>query len=730
MDLLTERMQEMDHVKMVPESSRSPHGSSISDENIEGAVLPDFSDRITILSKKQKNARWCPYLYEVIIYQWVEVLIEQTKRGEQSSISVSGGSEGVNAGENSNRTSGISSESSKALSEVAHNTLGLTIGCAPILFELIKKSLSYRLLHMMNYYDDSDSASAKFSKKLKKNYGKFVVRPDPKLFSTLEKLICVVTDACIDSRNFDSAVFRKTSIDVNDAVVKFLRDLFSVFEVDIVHRLILVYFSRYVVKDGKHWHDRDSKQGWSCSWETCKLRLNAVTLLIRFPEFVSVNKPIMDTWGHWPFSASTLSTNDFFANALNEIETFSMANFSASDGPVRRPSLNIPPFKPHWLAELITDICLSAAEHVDPPIKHRAASLLLEMFWIQSQEGKARGNSSVVASMYVSFIVKILGHINYLSILPHKHQLRKDILPCVIFVMQSAPKRLLRALWRKLIRRAEGKGLDSKYGGTGNKKAQFSMSNQNDKKFFLNHKMSTIKVEDTDSYEHDPKQSILDTYSLLNLAVKTFEYEVAEDSAEEINNSWHREFLVTEEVSTKDVSFQHVNNQNNKKSEEQQPALNTNSSRKWFAHNGAIVILNTSRDIVNEAWVMLHPENRSAGVKRSKSNLSFEKESASVFLENIMNGLSKKKKRKPRHHRNSSERNIPEKSKEREKPLCFSTEDIIIFSRASLSLYLNVLSLNQSDIVIIRALDATIEIVKYFGIQNFFTAVGETFQHW
>ena len=87
--------------------------------------------------------------------------------------------------------------------------------------------------------------------------------------SAIEKLITMLTDASIDSRNFDSFEYRKISIDVNTAVVRFIRDLFSILDVQLVHKLVLIYFSRFVLKEGKHWHDRDSKvTGLRCSWET------------------------------------------------------------------------------------------------------------------------------------------------------------------------------------------------------------------------------------------------------------------------------------------------------------------------------------------------------------------------------------------------------------------------------------------------------------------------------
>lgn len=100
---------------------------------------------------------------------------------------------------------------------------------------------------------------------------------DPSLLLTLETLVQLITDACIDSRNFDSNSFRQTSSDVNDALVMFLRDLYSLIHPAHVHRLLFVYFSRYILKEGKHCSNRDSKIGLRCAWETCKFRLNAVS---------------------------------------------------------------------------------------------------------------------------------------------------------------------------------------------------------------------------------------------------------------------------------------------------------------------------------------------------------------------------------------------------------------------------------------------------------------------
>ena len=151
----------------------------------------------------------------------------------------------------------------------------------------------------------------------------------------------MVTDACIDSRNFDSWQFRQTAIDVNDAIVRFLRDLFALLDPQVVQRLILVYFSRFVLKEGKHWQDRDSKIGLRCSWETCKLRMNAAALLVRLPDFHDINMPLMNSWGSWVGSAPEEETIRFFDDAILQLEDFDMSGFINPSYAVVNETLNI-----------------------------------------------------------------------------------------------------------------------------------------------------------------------------------------------------------------------------------------------------------------------------------------------------------------------------------------------------------------------------------------------------
>jgi hypothetical protein len=201
---------------------------SSKDENklAEPILLPDFADRMSAMKNGGEEKRWWPYVYEVIIYQWVALLDEQTKKVEgDASIP------------------GLSPIVMKYLAHAAKSARGATIRCSPFLLEIIVQSLSWRIDSMF-----------RLRKKLKPSCGETtyedtvppLVKLDDNILSALEKLITMLMDASIDSRNFDSLEYRKISVDVNDAVVRFIRDLFSILDVHQVHKLVLVYFSRCV----------------------------------------------------------------------------------------------------------------------------------------------------------------------------------------------------------------------------------------------------------------------------------------------------------------------------------------------------------------------------------------------------------------------------------------------------------------------------------------------------
>lgn len=637
----------------------------------KSVILPSFKERNNRL-KTKNTGRWFPYAYEVIIFQWAAILSQQTKR-QLKSMKVT------------NFQNRDYQENAKTLKDVAYKAGGVAISCAPILFEIIKKSLGYRVHKLLV------SPQKHFEEKEVLNKGRLglgihpTVVLDSSIISTLEDLICIVTDACLDNRNFDSWSFRYTSIVVNDSIARFLRDLFAFIDAETAHRLILVYFQRFVSKDGKHWHDRDSKIGLRCSWEICKLRLNSITLFIRFADFVKVNKPLMESWGQWSLGAPNRSTRSLFSTALEDLERLEMSSF-VLDGPVSNETVEIPKFKSHWLVELVIEICLSATGHVEQNIQHRAAALLYELFWNTSLEGKCNGSLTVLTSMFIPFITKILSHISFLSNLSPKSQLRKDLLTCVVFVMQSAPFGLLRTLWRKLCIATKGCDID-KYGGL--------MSD-------LSNKGNT----DPPSLQFDT-QSILDICSLLNISLKTFEYEGSESNIEEEvggtsderSNQWRREFILAVEGDNSGAT---------QKKDSFEKMFTSTSSRKWFSHDGAIVIINACRNIVREYLCILQPKEDYGSISGPIAHHSHSSAASN-------DGFTSCKKSSKNENKEDHQ---------------FSYSEKVTFARAISSVYLNCLSLRQSDIVFIKTLIASIEILKVFGIELFLAAVGETLQHW
>lgn len=661
--------------------------SSLAEEEKNTVRLPNYLDRLETLGKADGKGRWCPYAYEVIILQWVALLVDQRRSGEKISTpesEMSSPSESVQT----DYPWGTLSDAGQDLTDAALRARGVAIACAPVLLEIIKKSIGWRIDYMLSQAKKVDNAYV--------NKCPPLVRLDEVLLAHLEQLVSIITDACIDSRNFDSWEFRQTSIDVNDSIIRFLRDMFAFLRTEQVHRLILVYLSRFLVRDGKHWKDRDSKIGLRCSWEISKLRLNAVTALVRFPDFIRVNSPQMQNWSNWPLRAPSHLALDFFSTALEQLESLTMSGFAAAERSDLNSSFHIPSLKPHWLAELVTEVCLAGIEHAEQYIQHRAASLLHELCWAQSQEAKASGTSAMVATMYVPFLSKVLGYTSYFASLSAKHQLRKDIIPCAVFVMQCAPDGIMRALWRKLCIKAEGKGHSKKYGGVVEMdRAGFRME--------VVGSDSNFQASNDGEERVDP--DIYDVFGLLNLALSTFEYEGCDADLEAENIADRndqlavrkKEFLPTIEQGEGTTSLRGQSRPlftSRREELDMAPkTYSTSSSRKWHAHDASIVIIHTSRLIVREM----------IGMQVSmKGDVEYQ----------------------------TDEHTRTQTGGRQRHQLNFSRFDMVVFVRAVTSVYLHALSLRQSDIALVKTLHASIEIVKIYGIKEFLLAVGETLQHW
>eukprot|EP00984_Skeletonema_dohrnii_P030698 scaffold22391_cov141-Skeletonema_dohrnii-CCMP3373.AAC.2 len=694
-------------------------------------ALPDFADRISGMKDDGKPKRWWPYVYEIIIYQWVALLTEQTKQTKK------GDKAAQKLDSSPSSPTGLSPIVVKYLSVAAKASRGATIRCAPYLLEIIKQSLCWRV---DSIFRERKNKKPSLDETSFEDAVSPLVALDENIFSALQKLITLLTDASLDSRNFDSFEFRKISIDVNDAVVRFIRDMFSILDPSRVHKLAMVYFARFVTKQGKHWNDRDSKiTGLRCSWETTKLRLNAVTLFVRFPEFMKINAPLMESLKAWPAGSSADSTRRFYSHVFEKINRLRLNEFTSGEGPMSKVDIPIPPMKSHWLAEICVDICIFATGHAEQNIQYRASSLLFELFWRHSQQGRANGNISVVASVFLPFLPKILSHVNYLSTLPAKGQLRKDIIPCALFILQSAPVGLVKALWRKLAKRAEGKtqqaDSDDRFGGISGSGAGYKELNA------ATHLSTAVHVE------IDDEPDIYDMLGLLNLALTTVEYEgnmMQIEETDEVENesdenpTWRREFLlsVDSRADNDRGRFSSVSIQRGNEAPNTADKQSTQNSRRWYAHDCSMIIINVCRQIVRETLGMLRPSFSSSdeadevdagypGVSgsRSMSDIFLQQTSFShSYDENNSDDENSTNKKESQQQRRIRERQL--------ESLAFSVTDTIIFVRAVTSVYLHTLTMKQSDVAIAKTLTAAVEIVKIFGIKVFLTAVGETLQHW
>jgi len=762
---------------------------SAAHPRIKYIKLPGYDVR---LNKGSFNKQCWPYVYEVVLYTWVTLLLEQTRNSDPSGgttpitsgarkrtatsqrhvHALSAGVEGTppyTVPEQTNLYPVQSKQIQKVLSENATRAKGVTISCSPILFELVKKSLAERVRNLLlqrhrqhlrqpESISDVQLGSMKNREKLSS-----VVSLDEDLFKTLQILVRLITDASIDSRNLDSQSFRQTSSDVNDTLVMFMRDLYSLIHPAQVHRLICIYFSRYILKEGKQWLNRDSKIGLRCSWETTKIRLNAVTLLIRFPDFVKVNAPLLEQ-----IDTRRRHSRKFYGQLLDFIQNdlCVMSPFAASETqtPIRRrgapvggvgmrpsgrpPGLAIPTFQPHWLAELVTDICLAASGHAEHSISTRASSLLCELFWMHHIESKSKDKLAQVGGMYISFITKILDFMGHLACVPPRSQIRKDLLPCVIFVMQCAPGGLLCALWRQLIRRMAGRGTEGNEGNdsTGGIPRHNSFDDQPPPP----PAESGASVSSWDKTEvtmdEDDKPTILDVFGLLNLALKTFEYEGAEnlDEVNEGDDSSARDqdFISSEEKDPlEDVLGRRsrvaamynrgLPKASNEGDKARAPKFSTAASRKWHSHDAAVVVINTTRSIVHETLFMLRPASKhdSATYSSDTLNRAATNPQAQIHLKDIMSSAASVGSSK-RNSEKSRKRRRQKSTEDTNEDLKFSVGDTILFVRATTSVYLHALSLRQSDAVVVKTLVATVEILKIFGIKIFLSAVGETLQHW
>jgi hypothetical protein len=136
----------------------------------------------------------------------------------------------------------------------------------------------------------------------------------------------------------------------------------------------------------------------------------------------------------------------------------------------------------------------------------------------------------------------------------------------------------------------------------------------------------------------------------------------------------------------------------------------TTSSRKWLSHDASIVLIRNAQQIVRELRFVLEPTEGSQSLfnpARKKAQIAHSQVYKSSISSMAAYGIS-------------DDDAVPK----------FSYVDTVIFVRGATSVYLNSLVLRESDITLVKTLNASVEIIKIFGIKIFNVAVGETLQNW
>jgi len=601
--------------------------------------VPTFIDRLSAMGRScNSTARWYPYTYEVIIHQWAAILIEQGRIGRQES-----------------QLEFETFSSEDVLSQAAWRSIGLAVAAAPLLLEVIKQSLGFRIKRVFSVVLSSTGSFPCAPK----------IRLDEGLLAALEQIVIMVADACLDFAILDSRELMLTSVGVNDSSVLFLRDMFSFLTPNSAYRLAVSFFARFHMKDHLSL-DKDSSSNYS--WWVTKLRLNAISAFVRYADHLRISSPHMSHDKDWWLELNQ-SDHGFFDEMLSQYDLLQVS-FEEDDE-----------LRPHWISEMVVDACLLGLSHGEKSIRNRSAALLEELFWNSNSESRSSGTMVPVASMYVPFIERVVAMVQIVSLNLPKSQLRRSVLLCVCFTLQSASPGLLRALWRRLCLRIEGRGQPGKLGFGHDRR----MSNEQ-RNAISDENRSGCNGSDT-SDDMGDLPDVTDLFGLLNLGVGTFEYEGPEshsdaENSPDLDTIWESEFL---------FSTKHEHN-----------GVRTTSSiaRKWFSHDAASIIVDTVHQVVLEMYSILQNSESCDG---------------------LLN---------PAVNRNQSKDLGKEDETSTSKACQCQYLDVVLFVRSAISVYLHALSLRHSDLVFMKALTLVAEAIKIFGISMFLDAVGETLQHW
>ncbi|CAN0423915.1 unnamed protein product, partial [Ectocarpus sp. 12 AP-2014] len=372
------------------------------------------------------SSRWWPWLYEVLVVQWTEVLA--TARGGT---------------EEPGRRTGATSGYPYTQDTLPHHTTVLSQVYTPVLLAMILKSISLRVMH----------------EKLRTP-----VRLDDSFLEELETLVVLLARHISEAKTLGHADI------INSSLAGFIRDLFAVVHPAHAARLCGSYI-------------RVMRSSQDALYET-QFTLGFLRRLAMYDHVVALNSPRLIPSGVnrkterdlalWCSSTSGTSARPY------SMPSGGYGVGLGLSGSALRPRLGSLEFdaaatatdslEPHWLLELCIQACISATDHEIPTVRMSGLALLRELqvfhtYDYRYQDGYSRQR---VAAMYLPLIHHIAAKVSKLDAMDPREPERREMLATLLYVLQDAPEALLREMWKDVgIRFFRMFGRKANAGGSG-----------------------------------------------------------------------------------------------------------------------------------------------------------------------------------------------------------------------------------------------------------------------
>ncbi|CAN0055320.1 unnamed protein product [Pylaiella littoralis] len=369
------------------------------------------SPRLRTFEEKlnQGDGKWWPWVYEVLVVQWTEVL-----------ATVRGGMEEPLAG----RRTGANSKYPYTQETLPNHTTVLSQVYAPVLLAMILKSISLRVRH----------------EKLRTP-----VRLDDSFLEELETLVVLLARHISEAQTLGHVDL------INTSLALFIRDLFAVVHPAHAARLCGAYI-------------RALRSKGDAPFET-QFTLGFLRRLAMHDHLVALNYPRLIPSGvHRKTERDMAVLSSALVNSGFSTRPYSMPSggYGAGlglSGSALRPRVGSVEYdqaaatdslEPHWLLELCIQACMSATEHEIQAVRMSGLVLLRELqvfhtYDYRYQDGYSRQR---VAAMYLPLIHHLAAKVSKLDAMHPRDPERREMLATLLYVLQDAPEALLREMWK------------------------------------------------------------------------------------------------------------------------------------------------------------------------------------------------------------------------------------------------------------------------------------------